>query len=329
MTMRLAVLVALALALAPPGARAQLPAGTAHADDQGKPINIEAQLGIEWQQDNRVYIARGNVKATRGQGTLYCDTLYAFYRPVKPAPAGAKPAGKSGNPDPTDEGATEVYRLEADGHVRLVTDTHTVYGDHVVYDIDRAVAVITGKALKLVTATDVVTARDSFEWYDRDQLAVARGDAVATRKDRNIRADVLTAIVEKPQNGKPSHISRVNADGHVQVATVDQIARGDVGVYNADTDIATLTGNVTLTKGDTELKGEYAVVDLNRNIGHVQSTAPNEKVAQVRLADPSAFGPVKVLVQPRSKPAVGKPARATLNTSAGKPAPAAPAPKTP
>ena len=39
--------------------------------------------------------------------------------------------------------------------------------------------IVTGKGLKLTTTTDVVTARDSLEWYDAKQVAVARGDAIA------------------------------------------------------------------------------------------------------------------------------------------------------
>ena len=40
------------------------------AQDNGKPIDIEADDGIEWQQNNRVYIARGNATATRGQSQI-------------------------------------------------------------------------------------------------------------------------------------------------------------------------------------------------------------------------------------------------------------------
>ena len=76
-----------------------------------KPLNIEADNGIEWQQNNRLYIARGNARATRGQATVFADTLMAFYRPVcgpeareaekkkaaahKDAPPGKAPAAKA------------------------------------------------------------------------------------------------------------------------------------------------------------------------------------------------------------------------------------------
>ena len=137
--------------------------------------------------------------------------------------------------------------------------------------------VVTGKGLKLTTATDTVTARDSLEWYDQKQVAVARGDAVAIRNGKTIKADILTAymVKTKPPDGKAagapgksagharrqagrsprprrraapaaaeSKISRVDAQGHVVVTNATDTGRGDFGVYNADTGICTLIGNV-------------------------------------------------------------------------------------
>lgn len=305
--------------------------------DSGKPINIEAENGIEWQQSNHVYIARGHAKATRGQSTIYADTLMAFYRPVcgpgsaTAARAGTAsrpvaqkadaPAAKSGTAPPqktcpppsqtanatnasgtknggsaSNEGSTEVYRLEADGNVRMVTDTQTVYGDHAVYDVDQTALVVTGKHLKLVTPRDQVTARDSLEWYDNQQLAVARGDAVAIQEGgKRLRGDVLTAHVVKGPN-ESSHISRIDASGNVLVSSQDQIARGDTGVYDVDTGIATLTGRVTITRADNELKGQYAVVDLNNNVSRLLSAPPS---AQVAAGKPPR---VEGLLIPRQKP---------------------------
>jgi lipopolysaccharide export system protein LptA len=195
--------------------------------------------------------------------------------------------------------------MEADGHVRIATETQTIYGDHAVYDLDRALLVVTGKHLKLETPRDTVTARDDFEWYDDKQLAVARGDAVAVREGKRVAGDVLTAEVEKDKTGA-SHISRIDAQGNVLVSSADQIARGDAGVYNVDTGIATLTGRVTITRGDNELRGQYGVVDLNNNVSRLLSAPPSAKL--------TAGGPTRVagMLIPREKPtppgAPGQPA---------------------
>jgi lipopolysaccharide export system protein LptA len=248
-----------------------------------RPIEISADSGIEWQQDAQVYIARGNAVAKRGTSEVHADTLTAHYRPSK-----------------TSGGENEIYRLDADGHVTIKGERETVVGDQAVYDVDQQIGIVTGKGLKLTTATDVVTARDSLEWYDQKQVAVARGDAVAVRDTKRIRADVLTAHMTKDQPkpatsvpgtpaapakaaAKPgssasgplgeegSKISRIDAQGDVLVSTETDIGHGDYGVYNADSGMATLLGNVTITRGPNAVRGQYAVMDLNNNIDRMMA----------------------------------------------------------
>ncbi len=178
--------------------------------------------------------------------------------------------------DAFDSGSTQVYRIEADGHVVFATPTQTAYGDHAVYDVDKALLVLTGKNLKIVTPQDTVTARDSLEWYDQKQMGVARGDALAVRQGpapKSIRGDVLIAEVAKTDN-QASHISKVDAHGNVVLTSQDEIAHGDAAVYNLETGIATLTGHVSLTRGDNELRGQYGVVDTNRNVARLLSAPP-------------------------------------------------------
>ncbi|MBV8132415.1 MAG: hypothetical protein JO282_07900 [Alphaproteobacteria bacterium] len=279
------VLLYLSFAGAPAAAQG-LNLGAASED---RPIAISATSGIEWQQDAQVYIARGNAVAKRGTTEVYADTLTAHYRPSKAA-----------------SGETEIYRLNADGHVTIKGETQTVVGDQAVWDVDQQIGIVTGKALKLTTPTDVVTARDSLEWYDQKQVAVARGDAVEVRDNvKRVRADVLTAHMTKDKaksaetkpgvrpaksvsstpttksgatagapggSDESSRISRIDAQGNVIVSTPTDIGRGDYGVYNADTGLATLLGNVTLTRGDNAIRGQYAVVDLNNNVSRMLPT---------------------------------------------------------
>jgi lipopolysaccharide export system protein LptA len=281
------------------------------APADNRPIAVTADSGIEWQKQAQVYVARGNAVATRGSTQVRADMLTAHYRPGKGAGSG------------NDLGGNEVYRLDADRHVVISNGADTVTGDQAVYDVGQEIAVITGRDLRLTTATDVVTARDSFEWYDQQQLAVARGNAVAVRGDRRIRADVLTAhmIKDKPPDAaksaatappatttkpsagaqatrsaaaaKPSNpaaadaessrISRIDAQGHVVVSTPTDIGRGNFGVYDAIKGIVTLLGNVTITRGQDIIRGQYAVVDLNTNVSRMLplAAAPGQPPSRV------------------------------------------------
>jgi lipopolysaccharide export system protein LptA len=287
--------LALATLLALPARAAeQQGLASAAAQGNGQPIHIAADSGIEWQQNNHVYIARGNASATRGDDTVKADTLTAYYRPTAAAATAQQTAAKSGAQQPMGGGPTEIYRLEADGHVIFTTPTQTLVGDHAVYDLDQAVMVATGKDLRLTTPRDTITARDSMEWYDHQQMGVARGDAVAVSTDRRVRADVLTSHVAKDANGT-SRISRIDANGNVIVSSPGQIARGDDGDYDIDTGIATLAGHVRLTRDENEMRGNYAVVDLNTNVSRLLSEPPGTKVA----GNPPR---VQGLIVPRRKP---------------------------
>jgi lipopolysaccharide export system protein LptA len=272
------------LALSAPSTQAQLLGG-----DSSQPIEIQADSGIEWRQNEQLYIARGHAIAKRGASEVHADTLIAHYRPLKPGAAAATGSGG------TIGGNTEIYRVDAEGHVTLNRDAQTVVGDHAVYDVDQTLAVITGKGLKLTTATDIVTARDSLEWYDQKQVAVARGDAVATRNGKTIRADVLTAYMvksapqtaaAKPAPVKPaaaaggaspptqdSKISRVDAQGHVVVTNAAETGHGDYAVYNAVKGVSTLIGNVVITRGKDVMHGQAAVMDMNKNVSRILPSA--------------------------------------------------------
>jgi lipopolysaccharide export system protein LptA len=320
-----ALLAALAFLTAAPELHAQAQSnalGLAGGDGSNKPVNIQAEKGIEWQQNNKLYIARGNAKATRGDDTVTADTLYAYYRDAQPRQANpASPqlrGNSSSDQSPFDNGSTQIYRIEADGHVVFTTPTQTAYGDHTVYDVDQALLVVTGNNLKIVTPQDIITARDSFEWYDQKQLGVARGNAIAIRQGpehKSIRGDVLTSEMIKPEN-QPSKISKVNAQGHVILVSEDQIARGDSGVYNLVTGIATLSGHVTLTRGDNELRGQYAVVDTNTNVARLLAAPPS---AQVTGPRPRVEGLLIPRQGPPGVPTPGQPGQ-------GKPGQTQPAP---
>jgi lipopolysaccharide export system protein LptA len=266
-----ALLLACAAALPPAGARAQSIGLPSQAN--GKPVEITADQGIEWQQKAQLYIASGNARAAQGDVAVYADRLTAYYRD-----AGA--------------GSTSVWRIDADKAVRIETPTQKAYGDKGVYDVENGILVLTGRNIRMVTETDRITARDSLEYWDKKSLAVARGNAVATRGDNTLRADVLTAHFDKGRDGK-SRVRQIDAFDNVVITTPDEIIRSQRGVYDVETGMATLTGSVKITRGENQLNGEYAEVDLNTGVsrlfgrgkGGVQGIIAPERTAPGRSGD--------------------------------------------
>ncbi|MGC1409433.1 MAG: LptA/OstA family protein [Acetobacteraceae bacterium] len=260
----------------------------------GGPIAITASDGIEWRQEQREVIARGNAKAVRQNVTVTADRLIAFYRPKN---GGAAQPTQAAQPTPgvvtdPDTGGNEIFRVQAEGNVRIFTPTDQVQGDRAVYDMDKAVLVVTGRALKLTTPNDVLTARDDLEYWSQKHMAVARGNAVAVTNDgRRIAADTLVAYTTDaptppsptpPQNAADpltasGKLQKVEAYGNVTIRTVTDTAIGDRAVYVPDTGIARLAGRVRITRGQNQLDGSEAEVNMKTGIAQLLP-GPSERV---------------------------------------------------
>ena len=127
------------------------------------------------------------------------------------------------------------------------------------------------------------------EYWEKRGLAVARGDAIAIRGDNRLRADVLRAHFEKDEKGKAS-VRRVDAIDNVVITTPDEIVRSNRGKYDVKTGIARLTGSVRITRGNNQLNGANAEINLNTGVsklfgngkGGVRGIFMNEKSPLLR-----------------------------------------------
>lgn len=258
---------------------------------QGGPIEVTARDGIEWRQNDQLVIARGAARAVRGGVTIDADLLLARYRPRGGAPAEARPANEGPG------GASEIWRLEAEGNVVITTATDRAEGERAIYDLDQAVMVLTGRNLRLTSPDNVLTARDSVEYWPQRRMAVARGDAlVVTKDDKRVRADVLVAYFReapteatsapRPQPagratanapGEGSNLEKVEAYGRVEIRTAEEVVRGDSGIYTPPNGLARLLGNVRIVRGDNTLTGQEAIVNMQTGISRLVAT-PGERV---------------------------------------------------
>ena len=242
----------------------------------GASISVDGD-DIEVRDQEHFAQVTGNARATRGEVTVMADQIIARYRRK----------GAAAADDKTGVGSNEIYRLEAHGNVRIFTATDTAVGGTAVYDIDQAVLVLTGGGLKITTPQQIVTARDSLEYWSDKHMAVARGKAVVVTADaRRLAADTLVAYTDpasdtakpvKPAAAKPDadplgaggQLKRVEAYGNVEIRTVADTARGDRGLYLADRSSAWLEGNVILTSASGELKGAMAEVNMKTGVGKI------------------------------------------------------------
>jgi len=217
------------------------------SDGDDLPVAINADDGIEWQHENMVFRARGNAHAKRGDVDVQADVLSAHYRE-------------------REDGSTEIWRLDAEGSVRISSPTETAFAEKGIYDVDNGIMVLSGgNRVRFVAESHEITADRQLEYWQNKQMAVARGNALAVRGENRLRADVLAAYFRRAEKGD-STIERVEAFDNVEVTTADEVVQADYGVYNVVSGIATLTGSVSLTRGVNRLDGCSAEINLETGV---------------------------------------------------------------
>jgi len=267
------------LCLASPAAHAQSLSFT--SKDPDKPIQVTAAQGIEWQQTDKRFIARGQAKAVQGDLSVMADELTAHYRDTK-------------------TGGTEVYRVDALGSVTIASSQETATGAAAVYDFDKAVLVIEGSPVTLTTASGKVTASEAIQYWSQEKVAVATGAAEAQDDTRRIKADKLTAFFSdaKPGADKSSlqqgDIRVVQGEGNVVLRTAKETVRGARGEYNRETGIAKLEGNVMLTQGENQVQGGFAVIDTKAGTSRLFGSA-----AEAKSSSPTVSARVRALIAPK------------------------------
>lgn len=219
------------------------------AEGGGAPLEITADGALEWRRDGQQMVARDNAVARQGALSVAAQILTADYRDKK-------------------DGGAEIWRLTAAGDVRIRSADSEARGDQAVYEIARGVAVMTGQSLMLSTPEQTVTARDSFEYWVNGNQLKALGGAKVVRGADTLSADTLSAYFSQGADGKRA-LDRVEASGHVVITTPTERAEGARGVYDAKTQIATLSGGVSLHRGPNTLRGERAEVNLSTRISRL------------------------------------------------------------
>ena len=157
---------------------------------------------------------------------------------------------------------------------------------------------LTGQHLKLTTPQDVITARDTLEYWSQKHMAVGRGNAVMVTNDgRRIAGDMLIGYpappdpvaagrhdagaaqpVPAPTPGKPppdpllaasGKLQKVDAIGHVEMRTTADTVRGDRGVYLPDTGMARVARPCPHHPRRQPAERTGAVVNMKTGIAHM------------------------------------------------------------
>lgn len=245
---RIAFVLTLAgLILAAPGAGKAAEAPTRATASTGSELRLDADEGLEWQRREQVVIARGRARAVRGDLEVQARELRALYR-----------EGPDGN--------AEIYRVIADGSVRIATPNQTAYGQHGTYEVAEDRLVLTGgERVRLVSGGDEISAERSLEYWPGSDRLVARGNAIAIQPNREVHGETITAYFAEGPDGT-KQLDTSEAVGNVKVVTAEETIFGDRSNYDAKTGMANVEGSVKILRGRDQLDGCRGEIDFNSGV---------------------------------------------------------------
>jgi lipopolysaccharide export system protein LptA len=111
----------------------------------------------------------------------------------------------------------------------------------------------------------------ALELQDRADRVVLTGGVTATQAGLTMKANRVTAAYT---SGGGIDVNRLDATGGVTITKDDLRATSNAAVYDLDSSLITLIGNVKLVQGSNRLNGGRLVIDLNSGRSTINGGGP-------------------------------------------------------
>ncbi len=229
--------------------------------NDANPIEISADNSLEWDRENKQYIADGNAIAKQGISQIFASKLVADYRE-------------------DENGKTEIWQLTAFDGVTINHQDSVATGQKAIYLLDEGKAVLIGDNLKLESPEQYVTAKESFTYWIQKGHLNAKGNVFIRQEKNTLEAEQIDVYFTENDEGKRV-LEHADATGNVVIITLKEMISGDKGSYIAKTQMAELNGNVRIKRGQNILTGTRATVDLTTNVSKLYGGGSDGRVKGV------------------------------------------------
>lgn len=243
---------------------------------ENQPLSIEADNGVEIRQQEKIYVARGNVKIMRGTLQLKADMVTAYYRDKK--------QGKG----------VEIWKLYAQGNVELVSEADQVNSSEATIDFDRSSFILQSQNSQIISiklGDHMLTAVGKIEYVDEIHQITALGKPTLSNKPMNLSlaADEIKIFLlpfKNPSLGGRPRIQKLTADHQVRLQQKDTVALADQLVYTVQEKTILMSGHAQITQGNNQIQGENMLINLaNESISITATPGSSQRVNTLLLLD--------------------------------------------
>ena len=230
----------------------------------GEPVEIYAEQGIEWHKNDNKYLAIGNAIAKSGKMSVNSDRIEAFY-------------------EESDNSGMDIKLVKAHRNVVVNDENLKIVGGKLAeYNLRKDYFSIFGKNLILTSQENKLESNNKMEYWRTKGVAIASGKAKA-QKGNEFKIEAEKLVWYLNENDKKIDVKKIFGFENVSIYTNNEVAFSDKALYNKESGICKLFGNVKLQKGDSFLTGDYAEVDLNKGISKLLPAPNFDKLNENRV----------------------------------------------
>ena len=217
-------------------------------------LEIEASGFLEWNQENKSYIAKGDAIATQGGRTIEADEIIAFY---------------------ASEENRDITRIQAAGSVKFSDVLGSGYSDRLHYEMNTQTVTLNGNENYFESEEFTAQSSNQIQFNELDGILNLQDDAmISISEARKIEAQRLE--IELSDDG---NVTTINAEGDVKLTEkAGRIAYSGSAFYEAENGNMTLSDSVEILDGNNQLRGDKAIINVETGYSKILAGSENKRV---------------------------------------------------
>tara|TARA_B100000242_G_scaffold182687_1_gene131174 strand:+ start:355 stop:1122 length:768 start_codon:yes stop_codon:yes gene_type:complete len=224
---------------------------SAFANENINQFKVEADKSIEYFEKQKIYVASGNAKASKGNFSLEAEKIKAFMGETN---------------------TSNISDIEATGNVFIKNEDTIAKSDFARYDFYKKFILLKGNSQSIKSKKFKLQSNRFISFDDINKIAKSEGDVkLILSGPISISSKRINANFNKVDNTLVS----ASAQGNVKIKTKSETITCNSAKYNNKTDIITLKGNVTIKRDNSVLTGETGYMNLKTRKSKIESSRSN------------------------------------------------------
>ena len=221
---------------------------SAFANENINQLKVEAEKSIEYFEKQKIYVASGNAKASKGNIALNANKIKAFI---------------------SETNRSNISDIEAIGNVIIKSEDIIAKSDFARYDFFKKFILLKGNYQSVKSKEFKLQSKKFISFDDINKIAESEGDVrLFLSGPISISSKRISANFDKINNSLIS----ASAIENVKIQTKSETITCNTAKYDSKTNIINLEGDVTIKRNNSILNGEKGFINLKTRKSKIESS---------------------------------------------------------